>query len=112
MRNFILTQKGHCLDRDCNAALHVEYSRAPGAAVRNSKRHLVERSDVPDCVDVAEQKQRLALRNAGEIRLHMIAELFRQMNLRVSAVMLEPRSEKLGEMVDSRLVAAGRLDFN
>ena len=108
----MFVQKCHGVNCDCYAALHVEHARTPSAPIAYAKWHLLQRSQAPNRVGMAEQEDRFALGDTVKVRLHMIAETFGHMNLRVCAVVFEPGSKKFRQVIHGRLVTAGRFDLD
>src|SRR5581483_10107227 len=95
-----------------DAGLHVEASRAPGAAVGNTERHGVQGAERVDGIQMTEQHDGLGRTFAGKINLQMIAKFCGLMKLRMSAETFEATGQERTQAIDGLLVIAGRFDFD
>ena len=101
----------HDREEDDEAGLHVEDARAVGSAVLvEAERHSFERSERPDCVEVAQHQSRPLLGWPGKAADQVVATVRVGDDLDGSAHVTQPARQERCQRVEGRLVAAGRLE--
>ena len=103
-------QSFHRVQHERNSGLHIEYARSVQPPFLDFARHLRQRTQPVDRIEMPEQQNRLPFRvTPGKIHLQMIAVPRLPMNLNLASQLLETRRQPHTQPIYRGLIVAGRL---